>query len=136
MCSRDRIELVYDSSLRNDLTGQPQIDRDVAVDGHHDVAGVDLGACRCAGEQDRFAYRFTEGRNPEVVLEFGERLGERLSDRSGAVDRPARHTQHPSRDWSRLQQPQLAVVADRPLDVLRGAEHAGDLVGQRRQAPK
>ena len=92
----------------------------------------DLRLRRRAGEQDRLAHRLAQRRDPQVVLELGERLREGLGDGAGAVDGPAGHAADLGRDRARLQQPQRAVVVDRPLDVLRAAEDRGD---RARRAP-
>ena len=52
-----------------------------------------------------------------------ERLGEGLGDRAGAVDRAGGHAADLGGDRAGLEQPQLAVGADGPLDVLGAAEH-------------
>ena len=103
-----------DRRFGRDLAGESKVDGDVAVDGDHDLARVDLGACRRAREQHRLAHRFAQRRHPEVVLELGERLGKRLRDRSGTVDRPARHAADLGGDRPRLQQPHVAVVRRSP----------------------
>ena len=84
-------------------------------------------AGRAAGEQDRLTHRVAQGRNPEVVLEFGERLGKGLGDRPGTVDRTNRDAPYLGGDRPRLQQPQRSVRADRPFDILWHPEHPLDL---------
>ena len=116
------------AALGLDLAGQPQVDGDVTVDADHDLAGGHLGRGGRAGQHHRFAHRLAQRGHPEVGLELGERLREGLGDRTGAVDRPARHAPDLGGDRAGLQQPQLLVGGDRPLDVLRPAEHRGDLV--------
>ena len=116
--------------LRRDLAGESKIDGDVAVDRDHHVALVDLSASRRAREHHGLAEGLAKRRDPEVVLELGERLGKRLRDRPGAEDRSARYPGKRGGDGSRLEQPQRAVLRDCPLDVLWAAEHHGDRVAE------
>ena len=122
-CGGDRVQLAEHRRLGLDLPGEPQVDGDVAVDADDDVAAGHLRLGGRAGQDHRFAHRFAERGDPEVGLEFGEGRGEGLGDRARAVDRPARNAADLGGDRARLQQPQLLVGGDRPLDVLRPAEH-------------
>ena len=51
----------------------------------------------------------------------------------GPVDGALRDAADLGRDGARLQQPQLALLGDRPLDVLRAAEDLGDRLRQSSQ---
>ena len=85
------------------------------------------------GQDHGLAHGFPKRGDPEVVLQLGERRRERLRDRTRTVDRTAGHAPDLGGDRARLEQPQLLVVGDGPLDVLRAAEDRGDL---RRTAPR
>ena len=116
-----------DRCLGRDLTGEPEVDGDVAVDGDHDRRSRrSLRLRRRSRERHRLADGVAEWRDPEIVLELHEGLGEGLRDGPGTVDRPARRTPYLGGDRPRLEQPHRAVVRDRPLDVLRSAEDRGD----------
>ena len=123
----DRVQPVEQRQLGLDLPGQAQVDGDVAVDAHDDLAAGHVRLGGRARQHHRFAHRLAERGNPQIDLELGERRGEGLGDRTRAVDRPARNPADLGGDRARLQQPHLLVVGDRPLDVLRPAEHGGDL---------
>ena len=122
---RDRVQPVEQRQLGPDLAGEAQIDRDVSVHAHDDLAGPQLCGRGRARQHDRFSDRFPERRYPQIVLELRERVGKGLGDRTGAVDRPARDAADLGRDRARLQQPHPLVRGDRPLDVLWSAEHGG-----------
>ena len=84
-----------------------------------------------AGDGERLAEPVAERRDPQVLLERAERQPERLGDRARAehgadgaglvADR---------RDRPALQQHEVTVVVDRPLDVLRAAERGRGLAGE------
>ena len=79
----------------------------------------------------RLAHGVVQRRNPEVVLQLGERLGERLRDGPGAIDRSDGHASDLGRHRARLQEHEPAVVLDGPLHVLGTVEHARHRVRQR-----
>ena len=116
-----------DRRFRLDLPGQAQVDGHVSVDAHDDFAGGHISGGGRAGQHDGFAHGIAQRRDPEVVLQLGQREGERLGDRAGAVDRTARHAADLRGDRARLQQPHSGVGVDRPLDVLGPSVHVGDL---------
>ena len=132
----DRVEPAADRALGDDLAGQLQVDGHVALDGDDDqgVGQVLLGGG--AGQRHRLADGVAQRRHPQVALELGERLGERLGHRPRPVHRAAGHAPHLGGDGAGLQQPQVAVVRDGPLDVLRAAEGLGHVARQLRERPE
>ena len=113
---------------------QVEVDRDPPV--HHDRerrAIQHRGPDHAEDLEDR-PDRAPQRRDPQVLLEAGERIRERLGDRAGAEHGTLGHARRRRGDRTRLQQPQRAVVVDRPLDVLRPAEDARRLVTEARAA--
>jgi hypothetical protein len=80
-----------------------------------------------AREPERLDDALAEGCHPQLNLQRPQRLGERLTHRTGPEDRSDRLV-HVSgrRYWTALQHPQAADVVESPFDVLRTAE---DLLG-------
>ena len=95
---------------------------------------ADLLGRREAGEQDRLPDRVAQRRDPQVVLELGQRLGEGLGHRTRAVHRTDGDATDLGGDRTGLQEPEVPVDPDRPLDVLRTAEDPLDVPGQRDEA--
>ena len=108
----------------------------MAGDGHDDLTGRQVLARRDAGEQHRLPDRVAQRRDPEVVLQLGERLRERLGDRPGAVDRALRYAADLGGHRTGLEEPEVPVGGDRPLDVLRTAERVGDGRRQLHEPPQ
>jgi hypothetical protein len=133
---RDGVQSLPERDLRLDLAGEAQVDGDVAGDRDDDLAGRHLLGGRHAGEQHRMAHGVAQRRDPEVVLQLGQRLRERLGHGARPVDRAAGHAADHGRDRAGLEQPELVVGGDGPLDVLRPAEGAGDLAGEVDEAPQ
>ena len=131
------VQLLEERALRRDLSGEAQVDGDVAGDGHDDLAGRQLLARRHAGEQHRLPDRVAQRRDPEVVLELCERLRERLGDRTGAVDRAACGTPRISvvtgRDWRSQRWPSMAIAHSTSCGP---PKRVGDGVRQRHEPPQ
>ena len=72
----------------------------MTIDHHHDLARRDLVLGRRTSERDRVPDTVAQRWDPEVLFEFGERLGERLGHGARTVDRAGRDTTHDGGDRS------------------------------------